>query len=230
MFDVNRQVDEWRRALAKAGLADAGELDELESHLLQAYETFVRSGLGEQEAFSLAMKQVGDPSALAGEYAKNERFGTRNLWRAFRVAPVVAPVLFAIDTLVLGLLLTDSRNAGTPIGLLWIPLAALTLGVVLSYAVAAALWMPLMLFLWKRGWLHGATIHAAAFLLAVLLCVLLEVATYLVTTPRPTDMREFLASGPIVAGFVIPHIMLSACVFWWMVRESPDRQDPLDAL
>lgn len=82
--------------------------------------------------------------------------------------------------------------------------------------------MPLVFCLGKRGWLHGGTIHGIAFLLAVAVFLLLETAAYFVAAER-ADFFELLRMSLIVAGFVIPNIMLSALVFWWMIREGSNR-------
>jgi hypothetical protein len=88
--------------------------------------------------------------------------------------------------------------------------------------------MPLVFCLRKRGWLHGGTIHGIAFLLAVAVFLLLETAAYFVAAER-ADFFEFSRMSLIVAGFVIPNIMLSALVFWWMIREGSNCHEGFEA-
>ena len=128
--------------------------------------------------------------------------------------------MFAVFVFIAGFLLTDPKDPGTPIGVITIPILSLTLGVVASYLVAGVLGMPIVFFLRNRGWLNGRAIHAAAFLWAIVFCALLEVAIYYVTTPPRPDLIAFLRPTLYIACIIIPCIMLSATMFWWMVRDN----------
>ena len=220
MFDLNREIAQWRSAISRTGSFLPDELDELESHLLDACESLVRNGVVQQDAFIEAIKQMGDPMEIGSEFDKVRAVSSKRLWRAFRVAPVVAPVVFAVFVFVAGLLFTDPKDPGTPIGVIAIPVLSLTLGVVASYLVAGVFGMPIVFFLRNRGWLNGRGIHATAFLLAIVFCTLLEVTIYYVTTPPRPDLIEFLRPTLYIACTIIPCIMLSATMFWWMVRDN----------
>ena len=228
MFDLNSELERWRRNFSKDSRLDPDEMAELESHLIELFDSSVKSGIPESAAFFKAIQDIGDPQTLTTEYEKTRPTSSRRLWRAFWIAPLVAPVMLAIDVFVVGSLFSDPVDAGTPIGIIAIPLMALTLGTLLSYVIAGTLWMPLAFFLQKRGWLNGMSIHSMGFVFAIALYALFEVAIYFITTPRPNDIIEFMSSSIYIAGFVIPNIMLSVVAFWWLIREKPARQNSLD--
>mgnify|MGYP006276888177 CR=1 FL=1 len=229
MFDLNRELRRWRRSVSRHGALGRDELDELESHLLEAFEALTRAGASPAEAFSSAESGIGDPKILSGEYEKSRRPSTRRMWRAFWVAPAVAPILMAIEIFIVGMVFSDPKDPGTPIGIILLPLMLLSLGMVFSYAIAALVWMPIVFHLRELHRLSAGTIHAAASLLAVACFALLEAAAYAVTTPKPTDLLGFVASSLPIAAILLPNILVSAAVFWMMIREPATPPTTLEA-
>jgi hypothetical protein len=221
MFNLNSEITKWRRTMAKSGDFKSDELDEFQSHLVEAFEVFVKDGVAPPDAFKQASEQLGNPVALASEYDKMRDLNPRKLWVAFLVAPIVAPVLFALIVLIVlsvGLMFSDPKDPGTPIGVVMVPVLSLILGVIVSYFVAGVIWMPLIVFLKNRGLLSGRVIHVAAFVLAILLYGLLELSIYAITAvPRP-DLLSFIRSSLFIGAMFIPCVMLSATTFWWMLR------------
>jgi hypothetical protein len=74
MFDLEKQIDEWRQQMIAGGIADNAVLDELESHLREQAER-LKKGLPDDEAFRFAAGQLGDSRQLKREFAKTNRFG-----------------------------------------------------------------------------------------------------------------------------------------------------------
>jgi len=70
MFDLEQSIAEWRRQMLAAGITTPAPLEELEIHLREAVESQMRSGLGAQEAFETAVRQIGQTGALQTEFAK----------------------------------------------------------------------------------------------------------------------------------------------------------------
>ena len=54
-----------------AGVKAPVPLDELESHLREDIERQMKSGLSEQQAFAMAVQQIGEANALKTEFKKN---------------------------------------------------------------------------------------------------------------------------------------------------------------
>lgn len=221
MFDLNSEIKKWRKTMAKSGDFKSDELDEFQSHLVEAFEVFVKDGVAPPDAFKLASEQLGNPAALANEYDKMRDLNPSKLWFAFLVAPLVAPLLFSLIVLIVlsvALMFSDPKDPGTPIGVVMVPVLTLILGVLASYFIAGIIWMPIMLFLKKRGMLSGRVIHVTAFILAILLYVLLELCIYAITAvPRP-DALAFIRSSLFIGVIFVPCVMLSATTFWWMLR------------
>ena len=70
MFSLEHAISEWRRQLA-AGRIDSPEvLDELESHLREAVQEQMRSGLSPQQAFNAALQRFGQRDALKTEFKR----------------------------------------------------------------------------------------------------------------------------------------------------------------
>lgn len=221
MFELNRELESWRKRFSRESRLQGDELEELESHLLELHEGLVQSGHSDHEAFALAIKRLGEPADIKAEYAKCRVTSSKRLWRAFWIAPLVAPVLLAVDMFVAGLLLSDSGDSGTPLGVLAVPLIALTLGIFGAYLIALSCWMPVVFFLRKRDWLNGGSIHLMGLVAALATFVLLEVAAYYAPT-WPDNLLGLSGPSLYLSGFMIPNVMLSALVFWLMIRDSAE--------
>jgi ABC-type transport system involved in cytochrome c biogenesis permease subunit len=72
MFDLNRQIEAWKKGFAKSACT-SDELEELECHLREEIAASVAMGRAEEQAFHESVARLGDPAAVSGEFAKNER-------------------------------------------------------------------------------------------------------------------------------------------------------------
>ena len=147
---------------------------------------------------------------------------TKTLWCAYAIAPVVAPLLFAIAFFVIGIiaLRLNPDFTGTPAGLILVPFLSMTVGVAASYFIAGVIGMPIAFYLRNREILNGYTIHSAAVLWALLVVGGLSLATYLSrSAPRPS-LAEFVWATLIFFVTITPCITLSATTFWWIVRHD----------
>lgn len=79
MFNLDNKLDQWRREFAHNSRLHRDELDELESHLLELFESLVRRGHNEPEAFSMATQHLGYPLALTREYENTRDPCTKSL-------------------------------------------------------------------------------------------------------------------------------------------------------
>ncbi len=71
MFNLNQSVDNWCKTIGKNRCRQKGNIDELKDHLYCEIEALVSDEINEEQAFYLAIEQVGDIEALRGEYQKN---------------------------------------------------------------------------------------------------------------------------------------------------------------
>ena len=74
MFDLDKEIQEWRRRLRAAGLKNSEQLNELESHLREDVEQSIREGLGAREAFAAALERMGRAHELKTEFEKLSGF------------------------------------------------------------------------------------------------------------------------------------------------------------
>jgi hypothetical protein len=69
-FDLNQAICRWRHWLSDSPSFRKDDLEELESHLRASIQTLTANGLGEEEAFLVALRRLGYPESLEREFAK----------------------------------------------------------------------------------------------------------------------------------------------------------------
>ncbi|HLX68433.1 MAG TPA: permease prefix domain 1-containing protein [Verrucomicrobiae bacterium] len=72
MFNLETFIAEWRRQMRAAGINSPVPLDELESHLREDIGQRIHSGATPEQAFALAVKQIGSGEKLKAEFSKVE--------------------------------------------------------------------------------------------------------------------------------------------------------------
>jgi hypothetical protein len=72
MFNLEQSIVEWRRQTLAVGI-NPPVMEELESHLREEIEVHIQSGMGEERAFALAVRQIGPGKVLKTEFKKNRR-------------------------------------------------------------------------------------------------------------------------------------------------------------
>ncbi|WKY45197.1 permease prefix domain 1-containing protein [Eubacteriaceae bacterium ES2] len=78
MFDLEKQIADWRDFLHKKGKISDSHLLEMESHLRDEVEDLKESGLSEEEAFLIAARRFGNLHEISREYQK---VNTEQLWK-----------------------------------------------------------------------------------------------------------------------------------------------------
>jgi len=70
MFNLEQSTVQWRQQMLDAGLKRPTLLDELESHLREETARQMKSGVAAQNAFEIAVAQIGQADALKQEFEK----------------------------------------------------------------------------------------------------------------------------------------------------------------
>ncbi|HEV2434453.1 MAG TPA: permease prefix domain 1-containing protein [Verrucomicrobiae bacterium] len=78
MFDLEQTIADWRREMLAAGIKTPVPLEELETHLHEEIERQMKSGLNEQKAFEISVRQIGEANSLKMEFTKIDE--TSHLW------------------------------------------------------------------------------------------------------------------------------------------------------
>jgi hypothetical protein len=73
MFNLGQSIAEWRQQMLAAGIKTPVPLEELETHLREEIERQMKSGLNEQKAFEISIRQIGQPETLNSEFKISER-------------------------------------------------------------------------------------------------------------------------------------------------------------
>ena len=70
MFELEKQISDWRQQMLAAGIKTPVPLEELEIHLREEIERQVQSGANEQQAFETAPASIGQTKLLKMEFEK----------------------------------------------------------------------------------------------------------------------------------------------------------------
>ena len=89
MFDLENSIAQWRTQMQAAGIKTSVPLEELELHLREEIDRLMRTGLAEQAAFEISVRQLGQPQALKTEFKKNSSTAGKKLCIAMLTACVL---------------------------------------------------------------------------------------------------------------------------------------------
>jgi hypothetical protein len=153
------------------------------------------------------------PTELAAE--SDAAAAQKALRDACRIAPLVAPFSFVVLILLAAGVAVAAGRTINPAGLLLLPLLAMTIGLLASYASWSLIGLPLALALQRRQSLTGGTIHAAAFLCSIMAACLLAIPI-MISSQGPQSLLLI----PFLAAMIAPPALLSATCFWWLVRRK----------
>jgi hypothetical protein len=71
MFNLEQCISEWHKQMLAAGISTPVPLEELENHLREEIERQINAGVNEQQAFNLAVRQIGEAGQLKKEFASS---------------------------------------------------------------------------------------------------------------------------------------------------------------
>jgi hypothetical protein len=142
MFDLNRAIADWRQNMLASGVRPVDALDELETHLRDAFEQNVQAGGERPEAFRLAVEQMGSSTGLAAEFKKLRPSG----WLPTRIA--MAFILIALGGMI-AFLWGRVRSDGMELLLAW-HVFSITIGY-LSALIFGGLGICYVCQRWARG-------------------------------------------------------------------------------
>jgi putative ABC transport system permease protein len=71
MFDLEKAIRDWKKALSKYEVFEDGAIADIELHLRDEFDTQKKAGLDDEAAFQAAVAQVGTAESLSSEYNKN---------------------------------------------------------------------------------------------------------------------------------------------------------------
>ena len=95
MFELNQAVAGWRQRMSGQPDIQDGDIDELEDHLRETVAELRGAGLNDEEAFLVASRRLGDPEALAGEFAAADPSLRRRLRLRWMVVGALAVLALA---------------------------------------------------------------------------------------------------------------------------------------
>ena len=126
MHNLDKLIVEWRKQ-AGTSKVSAETLDELETHLRETTEQFVRSGMPVANAFQRAMTELGTMTGISSEFRKLDQ----RIWLPIKLAiGVITLTALVITIVVIGRL--DSSGAGL---LLAAHIFAITLGYTITLLI-----------------------------------------------------------------------------------------------
>jgi putative ABC transport system permease protein len=98
MFDLEKAINDWRKALNKNEALEDGYKEELECHLRDKIDYLIGLGSSEEKAFEEAVKKIGESDSLGTEYFKTDTRGASGLppWKKSRWLPPLFSNYFKI--------------------------------------------------------------------------------------------------------------------------------------
>ena len=90
MFDLKKAVSEWRKKTQSIGQLEDGEVEELQSHLLDRVEHLVHSGQTPEQAFDTAIAEIGSAKEIGRELHDVKERQAWQMSRRFLPALVVS--------------------------------------------------------------------------------------------------------------------------------------------
>ena len=75
MFNLNKEIKQWKKTLRKNRSFEEGYVEELASHLLDKIDELKIQGYSEQEAFQKALEDLGDPGDIGNQYMGVNKIG-----------------------------------------------------------------------------------------------------------------------------------------------------------
>jgi ABC-type antimicrobial peptide transport system permease subunit len=91
MFDLEKAIKAWRKALHKNESLEDGNIEELESHLRDDMENRIKQGVNEEQAFLKAAENIGLSQDIGAELykTKTRRLSGRPPWRINKYGPAL---------------------------------------------------------------------------------------------------------------------------------------------
>jgi putative ABC transport system permease protein len=92
MFDLEKEIKEWKKGFNKYGSFEDGLVADMELHLRDAFASLRQEGLSTEDSFRQAVEQVGTAESIAVEFHKNRELALdrRTPWRPARFMPALA--------------------------------------------------------------------------------------------------------------------------------------------
>ena len=81
MFDLEKEIKEWRERLTEGGIQSPAALDELEGHLRDDIARQTQAGVEASAAFETAVQRIGNAGELKSEF-ENACGGRKHWWQA----------------------------------------------------------------------------------------------------------------------------------------------------
>lgn len=90
MFDLEKEIKNWKKSLHKNRSFEEGYVEELESHLRDLIEGEINKGVNEKTAFDFAIKEIGKINDIGSEYFKSDttnKLSGKPSWEAPKFIP-----------------------------------------------------------------------------------------------------------------------------------------------
>jgi ABC-type transport system involved in cytochrome c biogenesis permease subunit len=215
MRDLEKQISDWRRSMAKASKERPEALDELETHLREEIDRLVRAGTSADQAFDLAMSRLGTPAALGAEFDKLAQM-RRAKWKPATLAQWAC---LAIPVFVL-LWLVPRIGDGRMTLLLASHVLSVSIGYVTMFIIGGlAICYVFADWLQRTGPSQRYALHRAIIQLATISAVLTTIGTVLGMIWTKQNWGRYWAWDPKESGAAI--VLLCALVTMAFARFKP---------
>jgi hypothetical protein len=223
MSSIETRIAEWRTRMAQALPQRHEALAELEEHLREHFAHLQRQGIPDDEAFARAQERIGEPQAVAREFAR--------MPAGWRPGLIVLPILALFWAFYLGSNLWPKphRLPVTALHVIWLVASAgffgvLGAGLIATCAFLKTAWHPLSerervavhrlltklawfagIFV-TAGWVFGTLWQGALWPYQMRLGLLVSLALFILVQSRPAisdRVRWLMATFPFFVALLI---------------------------
>lgn len=120
MFDLDEQLEQWRKRFTGTEVMRSSDIEELEQHVRDSVAALTSNGLNAEEAFVIATYRVGTPGPVEREFAKvngSHVWSQRVFWMAAGVLGyVVCGLAIRAIASLSQVIVSLAGGTGTPVG------------------------------------------------------------------------------------------------------------------
>ena len=221
MFDLELQIQSWRTAVAK-NLGERTELlDELESHLRDDFEQLMKDGQSQEESWGVALRRLGDPQVMAGEFARLDKAVWLPAW--------VAGIALALFVLAMAWFAISRLAAGRIGPLLAFHILFVTTGYLSVFAVGfLAFWAVLVRAVARWDERHSIALRRTGVRLALIAVVTTAVGIVLGACWSHEHLGRWWGWDPREIGGLC--VLAWSCLLWRCFRSPSSNTQSLTAM
>jgi hypothetical protein len=240
-FDLNQAMSGWRDSFAITTSIASNDLRELETHLTDSISKLQRAGLTEEDAFVIASRRLGNPTALANEFRSIDPhtiWVTRAIWillsiQIFKLGNFLISIFGGVAQMAVAIYIRAQQGYGNEktqmLVSTWVSLWFST--------IAAWIIFPVILYILWRGisrkrinlhtllmqarqriWKVGITLCLVPIFLQILSLLVRFQVNRLTSSPASTFHLKYIS--PMMGLVLVNMLLIPFAIIWLLNRKE----------